>query len=172
MKKNKNNNSYETMLYNKILVLSRNKLFYKDFNVADTFQNRIYLIFIHFSFILNITKKQNRLDFKDFYQRIFDLVFNKIELYMREIGYGDTVINKNMKFLVKIFYNILLDFKSYRKKTMDQKNTDLIKYLKYDKSEKATINNNLIDYFDKYEAFCFDLKSDSVLKGELNFNYK
>ena len=91
---------------------------------------------------------------------------------MREIGYGDTVINKNMKFLVKIFYNILLDFKSYRKKTMDQKNTDLIKYLKYDKSEKATINNNLIDYFDKYEAFCFDLKSDSVLKGELNFNYK
>jgi len=172
MKKNKNNNSYETMLYNKILVLSRNKLFYKDFNVADTFQNRIYLIFIHFSFILNITKKQNRLDFKDFYQRIFDLVFNKIELNMREIGYGDTVINKNMKFLVKIFYNILLDFKSYRKKTMDQKNTDLIKYLKYDKSEKATINNNLIDYFDKYEAFCFDLKSDSVLKGELNFNYK
>ena len=108
MKKNKNNNSYETMLYNKILVLSRNKLFYKDFNVADTFQNRIYLIFIHFSFILNITKKQNRLDFKDFYQRIFDLVFNKIELNMREIGYGDTVINKNMKFLVKIFYNILL----------------------------------------------------------------
>ena len=34
------------------------------------------------------------------------------------------------------------------------------------------INKGIIDYFDKYEAFCFDLKPDSVLKGELKFNYK
>ena len=25
-----------------------------------------------------------------------------------------------------------------------------------------------MNYFDKYEAFCFDLSSDSVLKGDLN----
>ena len=35
---------------------------------------------------------------------MFDLIFTKIEQNMREIGYGDTVINKNMKFLVKNFY--------------------------------------------------------------------
>ena len=38
------------MLYNKILLLSRNKLFYTNFDLNDNFQNRIHLIFIHVSF--------------------------------------------------------------------------------------------------------------------------
>ena len=31
---------------------------------------------------------------------------------------------------------------------------------------------DLVDYFDKYESFCFDLDDDSILQGELNFIYK
>ena len=42
--KNKNN---EIKLYNKILLLSRNKLLYTNFKLNDTFQNRINLIFFH-----------------------------------------------------------------------------------------------------------------------------
>jgi len=38
--------------------------------------------------------------------------------------------------------------------------------------KKKADNVPLIEYFDKYQAFCFDLRSDSVLKGDLNFNYK
>ena len=53
-KKNKN----ETTLYNNIVLLSRNKLFYTNFGLADTFQNRIVLIFIHLSFIF-IKVKEN-----------------------------------------------------------------------------------------------------------------
>ena len=34
---------------------------------------------------------------------------------MREIGFGDTTINKNMKFLVKTFYNILFNCEKYKK---------------------------------------------------------
>ena len=33
-------------------------------------------------------------------------------------------------------------------------------------------NKDIIVYFNKYQTFCFDLSPDSVLKGELNFNYK
>ena len=33
-------------VYNNILLLSRNKLFYTNFSLADTFENRIHLIFI------------------------------------------------------------------------------------------------------------------------------
>ena len=100
---------HKDILYNNILSLSRNKLLFTKFNLTDTFQNRIYLIFIHVAFLF-IKLKQNKLKeiYKDFYQKMFDLIFSNIELNMREIGYGDTVINKNMKFLVKTFYNILL----------------------------------------------------------------
>ena len=101
-KNSKRINSQEVILYNNILSLSRNKLFFTKFDLADTFQNRIYLIFIHISFLFTKLKQNNqKVIYKVFYQKMFDLIFNRIELNMREIGYGDTVINKNMKFLIK-----------------------------------------------------------------------
>ena len=166
-------NTRENTLYNNILLLSRNKLFYTKFDLIDTFQNRIYLIFIHISFIfIKIKQNNNNRIYKIFYQKIFDLIFNKIELNMREIGFGDTAINKNMKFLVKIFYNILFNCEKYKKMRTDDKNKFFNKYLESNNVKNTVNNDNIIDYFDKYEAFCFDLNSNSVLRGELKFNYK
>jgi len=91
---------------------------------------------------------------------------------MREIGFGDIAVNKNMKFLVRIFYDILLNCESYKKKNLRNKNLFLLKYLAQNTSKKSSINIKLVEYFDKYQAFCFDLSSDSVLKCDLNFNYK
>ena len=124
--KNKNT-SQEIKLYNKIVLLSRNKFFYSKVHLNDTFQNRIYLIFIHFSFLL-IEMKKNTNDsiYKNFNQNIFDIIFREIELNMREIGYGDTVVNSRMKYLVKTFYAILLESENYDKKTFKNK----IKYFK------------------------------------------
>ena len=166
-------NARENILYNNILLLSRNKLFYTKFDLIDTFQNRIYLIFIHISFIFIKIKQNNKNRiYKIFYQEIFDLIFNKIELNMREIGFGDTAINKNMKFLVKIFYNILFNCEKYKKMRTDDKNKFFNKYLESNNVKNTVNNDSIIDYFDKYEAFCFDLNSNSVLRGELKFNYK
>ena len=165
--------SNENILYNTILVLSRNELFYTKFNLRDTFQNRIHLIFVHISFLLaKIEKNKGNEKFKIFNQKLFDLTFNKIELNMREIGYGDVTINKNMKFLVKNFYNILLYCKNYSVEKKDSKNMFFIKYLSQKTIVNGNINELLVDYFDKYQAFCFDLSADSVLKGELNFTYE
>ena len=164
--------SHENILYNNILLLSRNKLFYTKLNLADTFHNRINLIFIHISFLfIKIKQKNQNKIYKVFYQKMFDLIFDKIELNMREIGYGDVVTNKNMKFLVKSFYNILLYCENYNKKNENLKNLFLTKYLDHKNINKNPDNDDLIEYFDKYYAFCLDLSSDSVLKGDFNFNY-
>jgi len=169
----KQNHKIENNLYSKILFLSRNKIFYSDFGVLDTFQNRINLIFFHFSFLFN-KGKINDTDkiHKIFDQKMFNFIFNRIELNMREIGYGDVTVNKNMKFLVKTFYNILLDFKKYHSKKISDKNVLFIKYLTIQKSNKTIDNNGLTKYFNKYQSFCFDLSLDSVIKGELKFTYK
>ena len=163
----------EDNIYNNIVLLSRNKLFYTKFNLTDTFQNRIYLIFIHISFIfIKIKQKSRKQIYKDFYQKIFDLIFNKIELNMREIGFGDVTINKNMKFLVKTYYNILLNCEKYKEKNLNEKNIFFNKYLEQNNIKKDVNNTALIKYFNEYETFCFGLSADSVLKGELKFNYK
>ena len=166
-------NTYVDRLYNNILLLSRNKLFYTKFDLNDTFQNRIHLIFIHISFIFIKIKQKNKDQmYKIFYQKLLDLIFNNIESNMREIGYGDTAIHKNMRFLTKTFYNVLLRCEKYKIMKAKEKNIFFNKYLEQNNIKNTTNNNGLIDYFNEYAAFCFDLSSDSVLKGELKFNYK
>ena len=56
-----------------------------------------------------------------------------------------------------------------------EKTGNTLRYISYKMPKvinKNFITTKLIEYFNKYEAFCFDLNSDSVLKGDLNFNYK
>jgi cytochrome b pre-mRNA-processing protein 3 len=167
----KQNITKEEILYSKIILFSRNKIFYTKFNLKDTFQNRIHLIFIHISFLfIKIKQVNNQHIYNDFYQKTFDLIFKNIELNMREIGYGDTIINKNMKFLVKSFYAILLECENYRDKTDKLKNAFLCNYLS--NNEKNNAKTSIIEYFNKYETFCFDLRLDSVLEGNFNFNYR
>ena len=160
-------------LYNKILLLSRNKVFYTEFCLNDTFQNRINLIFLHISFLFIKLKQKNKNGlYKSFSQLTFDLIFMKIELNMREIGYGDTFVNNKMKLLVKNFYNILLSCENYGSKGLKNRYSFLLKYLTLNQNKKCTPNTGVVTYFDKYQAFCFDLSSDSVLRGDLNFNFK
>ena len=169
----KQNITKENILYNNILLLSRNELFYTKFDLEDTFQNRIHLIFLHISFLFIKIKQSNQSQsYKIFHQKMFDFIFKQIELNMREIGFGDTLINKNMKFLVRTFYSILLNCEKYRKKNLKSKKMFFLKYLKRNNIKKHSINGLLIEYFDKYESFCFDLKPDSVLEGDLIFNYE
>ena len=166
-------NDKEQLLYNKIVFLSRNKLFYTKMHLGDTFQNRIMLIFLHISFIFAKSKNVKKNDIcRIFFQRLFDLMFNKIDQNMREIGYGDVTVNKIMKHLIKNFYNILLDCEKYSLKSLKDKSLFFSNYLKVENDEKDIKNKDLIDYFDKYHAFCLDLTLDSVLKGNLNFNFK
>ena len=67
-------------LFNSILILCRDPVFYTKFDLIDTFQNRIHLIFIHISFIFIRMKVDNKNKiYKVFNQEMFDLIFNKIE---------------------------------------------------------------------------------------------
>ena len=84
----KNNTTlFESKLYNKIVSLSRNKILYSRFKLNDSFQTRIYLIFIHLSFLYVKLKKDNHiLSVSSFNQNLFDYTFKKIEL--------NTIINE------------------------------------------------------------------------------
>ena len=46
------------------------------------------------------------------------------------------------------------------------------KYFEYYNEGKKANKVHLIEYFEKYQAFCLDLTLDSVLNGVLNFKYK
>ena len=160
-------NSKENKLYNNILLLSRNRIFYTKFNLSDTFKNRIYLIFIHISFLF-IKIKQNKDNdvYKTFFQKIFDLLFYKIELNIREIGYGDVSVNKNMKNYINLFYNILETADIWEKLNKHDQQKVFLKYLNI-----RCNNTKIMNYFEKYLNYLKNNTFNSLLKGVIKLNF-
>ena len=147
--------------------LSRNIFFYKDVLLKDNFETRVNLIFIHFSLLLIIFKKKNI----EFPQEIFDNIFLNIEFHIRELGYGDVVVNKKMKTLTRIFYDILLKINKPKVDDFNTNNEILITYFEQTPPNNSQLTDKLRDYFNHYYNFCFELKTDSMLKGEINFKH-
>ena len=137
-------------LYNKIVFLARKNFFYKDFQLSDSFSNRIYLIFFHLCFIL-IALKNKKSDKND-QQVIFDFFFKQIELNCRELGYGDMTVNKKMKDLIKLFYEILIQCKNWKQLQIDNKNDFLLDFFSNNCDNKI-LTKKLINYFDKFAFF-------------------
>lgn len=152
-------------LYNTLLGLSRNIFFYDKIKLNDSFETRIYLMFMHFSIMLIIFKSRKT----SFKQELYDGLFYYIENDLRELGFGDVAVNKKMKNLNKIFYDILLKIK---KKDDDEfsLNTDLI--IKYFTDLNEPNNDNMYlfkRYFIDFYNFCFELPLNNMLREAINF---
>jgi cytochrome b pre-mRNA-processing protein 3 len=154
-------------LYSILLSLSRNKFFYKEISLPDTFETRIYLMFIHFSIMLIIYKKKG----EKFNQKTYDLFFHNIENNLRELGFGDVSVNKKMKELNKILYDILLKLENNLLRTSSKINKNLIfKYFKEFKDLNSDKYNKFENYLINYYNFCFELPLENMLKSSINFN--
>ena len=154
---------HNTDLYITLLNLSRNLNFYKKINLKDSFETRIYLMFIHFAIILIIFKSKKT----NFPQNEYDSLFHCIENNLRELGVGDVGVNKKMKDLNKIFYDILL--KLTKNKDEFKINKELI--IKY--FQDFNLNHSKYDlfeeYFKKFYHFCFELPPKTMIKEALKF---
>ena len=108
---------------------------------------------------------------KQFPQKVFDNIFLNIEYHIRELGYGDIAVNKKMKVLTRIFYDILLKVKnSNTDKFLINKNIIKI-YLVPQSINTDQPIDDLAMYFKNFYYFCFELKNNNMLKGQINFKY-
>ena len=158
---------HNTDLYNTLLKLSRNLYFYREIGLKDTFETRIYLMFLHFSLILIIYKFKK----VKFPQSLYDSLFQCIENNLRELGQGDVAVNKKMKDLNKIFYDILLKINLKKDKFEISKNL-VLKYF----HDLNHVNNNkyvlFTEYFLNFYNFCFELSPENMIKDSLKFKDK
>jgi cytochrome b pre-mRNA-processing protein 3 len=154
-------------LYNILLSLSRNIFFYKKINLPDNFETRIYLMFMHFSIMMIISKKK---DVK-FDQKSYDFLFYNIENNMRELGYGDVAVNKKMKELNKILYDILLKFELSNKLEDKFKINPLLvsKYFIQLNDYKSAEFINFESYFLRFFDFCFELPLENMVRDSIKF---
>ena len=94
-----------SIIYNNLINLNKNKKFYRYFTDSDTFNDRLIIYLIHLSFFFVRFKSKNK---KDFLQNFFDYSFRQIETSIREIGHGDVTVNKKMKEYINYFTLLLI----------------------------------------------------------------
>jgi len=156
-------------LYNKIISLTREKFFYTEISLKDELITRIYLVLFHLGFILELLKKNNKN--KKLAQNIYDSFFINIDLHLREIGHGDVSVNKKMKDLIKLFYEILLYCEQWN--IMGSK--DKMKFLKnlFDNNNEMNFDKQkLLIYLDNYRYNLKDISLNFLIKGIItNKNY-
>ena len=126
-------------------------------------------MFIHFSILMIISKKKG----KKFDQNTYDNVFYKVEYDLRELGFGDVTVNKKMKELNQIFYDILLKLDKKKENNEDFKlNESLVSsYLNISRQNNKFIYAKFEAYFSHFFNFCFELPLDNMLKEIIKFKY-
>mgnify|MGYP002822503867 CR=1 FL=1 len=121
----------------------------------------------HFSIILLIFKRKSL----KFNQDKYDSLFHNIENNLRELGFGDISVNKKMKDLNKILYDILLKINIKGAETFEINQNLLIKYFN---NINTSNNEDLVifkEYFIKFYDFCFELSPDIMVREAIKFNY-
>ena len=160
---------HNNQLYNNLVQLSRNKFFYQEVSLEDKIETRLLLIFFHFALILRCTKSKEK---EKENQDIFDNIFQNIEYSLRELGHGDIAVNKKMKNLTRVFYDILVGLDKSSSILLDNNCYFIKKYFSEDKKREMVNIDKLADYFSKFQNFCFDLDVKNMLNGSFNFKYK
>ena len=123
-------------------------------------------MFMHFSIILIIFKKKKI----NFPQNLYDGLFLNIENNLRELGLGDVAVNKKMKDLNKILYDILLKLNEDKGKFKINKNLVLKYFTELDDTEGY--NYGLFEqYFQNFYHFCFELSPENMIKDALKFKF-
>ena len=159
-----NKKKHNPDFYNTLLNLSRNIFFYKKLLLKDSFETRIYLMFFHYSIILLILKQKG----VKYDQKSYDDLFDSIENNLRELGFGDVSVNKKMKDLNKIFYDVLLKL-NIGKDNFEINEKLILKYFDYLDLKNAEKIKDFRDYFVNFYKFCFDKPSDIMIEEAINF---
>ena len=153
--------------YIKLLNLSRNLFFYKKIGLNDSFETRVFLMFFHFSIIMIIFKKKG----KKFDQDTYDSIFINIENNLREIGLGDVSVNKKMKELNKLLYDILLKIQIEDQHKFKIKKKIVLKYFPEISKQKNHEFIEFIEYFEHFFDFCFELPLNNVLNDIEDYKF-
>ena len=149
--------------YNNLVDLTRNKILYKNFTYQDTFSDRLVIFLFHFAFFLNVFKSNSQ---RNILQTVFDYIFKQLEISLREIGYGDTAINKRMKSYVNFFYSILNKIDGWE--NLDREGQkQIFKFYLNIKNESFV----LTEYFEKYRNYLKKSTFNSLLKGVIKPNF-
>jgi cytochrome b pre-mRNA-processing protein 3 len=90
-------------LYGAVVARARNRHFYEEFQVPDTFDGRFEMYVMHL-FLLHNRLKNEAQEHRQISQLVFDAFIDDMDAALREAGVGDQTVPKRIKKMTRVFY--------------------------------------------------------------------
>ena len=159
-------------VYNQIILQSRKKSLFLKFNIPDTIDGRFNFIIIHISLVI----KQLRLDKKignRLVQILLDMMLSDMDLSLREMGVGDTGIEKRVMSMANAYLARYNEYHYSLLKVSDSNLKEvLIKNIYNGLLPKETHLESIIYYIRIQDQYIKNNGTKSILNNNKIFNNK
>ena len=136
-------------IYSKIVSLSRNKKFYLNLNVPDTFDGRFDMLLL-FTIIVVYKLSTINPEGKVLAQKLFDRIFLDLDYSLREIGAGDVGVSTKIKTMASAYLGRQKVYcLSFKNNNLNQ----LIKHIDNNVYRNVSVNKKTLEILALY---CFN----------------
>lgn len=105
LRRNKKIKDAAYLLFTEIVAQARLPEFYSNWRVADTLDGRFDLIILHVSLVVNrLELKGEDKQFSLLIRYLQEVLFDNMDMSLREIGVGDMGIGKKVKIMAEAYY--------------------------------------------------------------------
>jgi cytochrome b pre-mRNA-processing protein 3 len=153
-------------LHDRIAALARQRSFFTELGVADTFEGRFELLTLHLALVLR-RLAQLPPPAREVAQDLANIAFRRLDQGLREIGIGDLGVPKRMKTLARAFYGRAAAYDAALASKERAKLVETLRRNVFDGGEGDAdgLANHVEDLERKLAAFDLDAMLGSSLEG-------
>ncbi|MDG1995043.1 MAG: ubiquinol-cytochrome C chaperone family protein [Emcibacteraceae bacterium] len=170
--KNKKLNDSAHGLFSSVINQSREKVFYEKFLVEDSLDGRFDLMALHMALLLDKFDRNDELrDVPKMKRIIQEIMFDNLDLTLREIGVGDLGVGKKIKIMAEAFYGRMMVYQELLSKNNVVEMTEAIKRNLYRGKDidESTVEEMTSYMFVQYEN-TKEQDIDKIMSGEIVFS--
>ncbi|MDG1707637.1 MAG: ubiquinol-cytochrome C chaperone family protein [Emcibacteraceae bacterium] len=140
--KNKRLNENAHELYSAVISQSREIVFYEKFLVEDSLDGRFDLMALHMALLLDkFDKNDNLRDVPKMKRILQEIMFDNLDLTLREIGVGDLGVGKKIKVMAEAFYGRMMIYQELLSKNDE---TEMVEAIKRNLYRGKQIDENIV----------------------------
>ena len=105
LRRNKKIKDAAYLLFTKIVEQARQPEFYSDWKVADTLDGRFDMIILHVALVVDrLEVNDDNKDMALLIRHVQEVLFDNMDMSLREIGVGDMSVGKKVKIMAEAYY--------------------------------------------------------------------
>jgi cytochrome b pre-mRNA-processing protein 3 len=169
--KNRKLNDCAHGLFSAVINQSREKVFYEKYLVEDSLDGRFDLMSLHMALVLDKLDKNAQIKNIPKLKRILqEIMFDNLDLTLREIGVGDLGVGKKIKVMAEAFYGRMMVYQNLlNKQDIEGMSNALKRNLYREKDIEKNVIGAMASYIFMQHENTHSQAIEKILCGEIVF---